>query len=205
MFITIEGLDGAGKGTLIEGLKEKLIEEGYETVFLTNLDGRVEISDLIRRKDLNGGLISTLHAGMIYSVALIEVNELVNKYLEEGYVVFCDRWISSTYAYTYGAMDAVLDEVYDNILKPDLEILLMDGGVDTIEDNVDLYLERINKRNEKKGTYEDQDKLIKIKKVYLQRYRHKRDVNSYTTILDCDLPEEALLEEALKVIEESPL
>jgi len=47
MFISIEGIDGGGKTTLIEPLKKYIEAKGYE-VFLTREPGGTAISEEIR-------------------------------------------------------------------------------------------------------------------------------------------------------------
>lgn len=99
-FITLEGCDGVGKTTQIEMLKLTLASKNIGFVF-TREPGGTEISESIR------GIISNPEYTdmdkytelLLYAAARRQHSVFINKQLDEGKLVFCDRFIDSTLAY----------------------------------------------------------------------------------------------------------
>ena len=104
-FITLEGVDGAGKSTQAAMLVCRLRESGFEVVSLRE-PGGTSISEKIR-----GLLLDPANAEMsdecellLYEASRAQlVREVVEPALERGAVVVCDRFLDSTHAYQHGA------------------------------------------------------------------------------------------------------
>ena len=98
--ITVEGLDGAGKSTLIAGLVALLSERGPEVEVLRE-PGGVEIAERIRTRVKDPGL--TVHAraeALLYAAARAAlVEERIRPALEAGRWVLLDRFVDSSLAY----------------------------------------------------------------------------------------------------------
>ncbi len=138
LFISFEGVEGAGKSTHVMMLAEALKTEGHE-VLTTAEPGGTPISQCIR-----GVLLDTKHAAMepvtellLYAAARRQhMHELILPALQEGKVVITDRFSDSTTAYqgTGRGLDMQLIEVLDRIVtggtKPELTVLL-DMDVET--------------------------------------------------------------------------
>ncbi len=100
MFITFEGIDGSGKSTQIELLKDMLIKSGRKVKVLRE-PGSTGFSEKIRElllsNDFEIGAISEL---LLFNAArshLIEYEILPA--LANGEIVLCDRFYDSTTAY----------------------------------------------------------------------------------------------------------
>ena len=101
LFITFEGLDGCGKTTQIELLKDKLISIGYN-VLVTREPGGTKISERIRNIILdvdNDEMYDTCEM-MLYAAARAQlVKEVITPALDNEAVVLCDRFVDSSYVY----------------------------------------------------------------------------------------------------------
>ncbi len=132
-FITFEGLDGAGKSTQIQRVKEIFEKKGYEVV-LTREPGGTKISEKIRKiiLDNNNNEMSFVTEALLYAASRSQhVNEKIKPALESGKVVICDRYVHSSIAYQgYGRMlgaDKVMDinnHAIDGLL-PDLSFFIL--------------------------------------------------------------------------------
>lgn len=113
-FLTFEGGEGAGKTTVIELLKHKLMEAGYD-VLVTREPGGISISEQIRHIILNPAHTEMEKRTEALLYAAARRQHLVQKVipaLEAGKVVLCDRFIDSSLAYQGYARDIGMDEVY---------------------------------------------------------------------------------------------
>ncbi len=101
LFITFEGGEGAGKTTLIEGMRALLQERAYPVV-VTREPGGTPFGEKIRdivlhRHDLN--ILKRSELFLFLTDRAQHVEELIRPSLEEGCIVLCDRYIDSTFAY----------------------------------------------------------------------------------------------------------
>ncbi len=130
-FITVEGIEGCGKSTLIAGLKERLRARPVETI-VTREPGGTPVGDAIREIFLKPGLeIAPLTEVLLINAARAQhVVDLIDPALARGALVLCDRFVDSTLAYQgYGrGIDlAFLQEICDMAsggLVPDLTFVL---------------------------------------------------------------------------------
>jgi len=100
-FITLEGTEGVGKSTQINLLKEYCQKNGIKAVF-TREPGGSKIAEEIRKiiLDPQNGEMSDVCEAFLYAAARIQhLKDIVEPALKEGKIVFCDRYIDSSYAY----------------------------------------------------------------------------------------------------------
>ena len=101
LFITFEGLDGAGKSTQIQRVKEIFERKGYEVV-LTREPGGTEISEKIRKivLDNDNEEMSFVTEALLYAASRAQhVHEKIKPALDADKVVICDRYVHSSIAY----------------------------------------------------------------------------------------------------------
>jgi dTMP kinase len=110
--ITIEGLDGAGKTTLAEGLAEALRSDGRDVVLLRE-PGGVELSERIRALVKDPGLsIDPRAEALLYAAARAQlVAERVEPLLACGAWVLLDRFVDSSLAYQGAGRGLGIDAV----------------------------------------------------------------------------------------------
>lgn len=114
LFISLEGMDGAGKTTQMLQLKRYLEGQGM-TVCMTREPGGTPLSEKIRAL-----ILSTDHGDMhpwtealLYAAARAQhVAQVVKPALERGEVVLCDRFVDSSIAYQGSGRDLGMEEVY---------------------------------------------------------------------------------------------
>jgi dTMP kinase len=125
--ITIEGLDGAGKTTLCQGLAEALPDAR-----LLREPGGVELSERIRELVKDPALeVDPRAEALLYAAARAQlVATLVEPLLEAGTTVLLDRFVDSSLAYQGAGrglgVDAVraINDFGTGGLVPDLTLLL---------------------------------------------------------------------------------
>lgn len=100
-FITLEGSEGVGKSTQVRFLKEYCQKNGIDAVF-TREPGGSEIAEKIRNIILDpssDGMTDVCEAFLYAAARNQHLKDVVIPALEEGKIVFCDRYIDSSYAY----------------------------------------------------------------------------------------------------------
>jgi dTMP kinase len=140
-FVVIEGLDGAGKSTQVELLKQYLEEKGkaVEFIHFPTSDSKI-FGDLIARflrgefgslEQVNPYLVALLFAGDRYNLS-----QSINKWLADGKIVINDRYVYSNIGFQCAKLnsqeeaDSLFNWIFDlefkyfKIPKPDLSIFL---------------------------------------------------------------------------------
>jgi dTMP kinase len=105
LFITFEGVEGAGKSTQIKLLADYLKTEDRE-VICTREPGGTESAERIRDLLVNGAPEdwSDMTECLLMNASRAQhLDELIRPALAEGKVVLCDRFMDSTRAYQGGA------------------------------------------------------------------------------------------------------
>ena len=112
-FLTVEGLDGSGKGTQIERLSDALDRWGFEVVH-TREPGGTPIGEKIRDILLdreNTGMADVTEALLYAASRAQHVREKILPAVKQGKVVLCDRYLDSSVAYQGGGRELGIDEV----------------------------------------------------------------------------------------------
>ena len=128
MLITVEGLDGAGKSTLIAGLARALGDD----VLVLREPGGVEVSERIRALLTDPSFeIDPRAEALLYAAARAQlVAEKLRPLLEAGTTVLLDRFIDSSLAYQGGGRGLGVEEIRElnafgsRGLRPDRTLLL---------------------------------------------------------------------------------
>ena len=135
LFITLEGGEGAGKTTIMQGLADWLASEGWQVV-ATREPGGIPIAESIREVilDRTHTAMDGRTEALLYAAARRQhLVEKVAPALEAGKAVLCDRFVDSSLAYQGHARGLGIDEVWAinrfaiGGLMPDLT-LYMDIG-----------------------------------------------------------------------------
>ena len=130
-FITVEGIEGCGKSTLVAGLAERVRARDRETI-VTREPGGTPAGDAIREVFLKPGLqIAPLTEALLLNASRAQhVVDLIEPALRRGALVLCDRFVDSTLAYQgYGrgidlAFLRGLCDAATGGLEPDLTFVL---------------------------------------------------------------------------------
>jgi dTMP kinase len=131
VLITVEGIDGAGKSTLVGGLDLELTRRRLPVTVLRE-PGGVELSERLRGLVKDPALaIGERTEALIYAAARAQlVSERLRPLLDAGRLVLLDRYVDSSLAYQGGGrqlgVDVIrrLNEFATGGLVPDLTFLL---------------------------------------------------------------------------------
>jgi dTMP kinase len=132
ILVTLEGGEGTGKSTLLEGLRRNIEKAGLP-VCTVREPGGTPVGEAIREILLDPDHL-TLHPRteiLLYEASRAQlVEEIIRPAVEEGRLVLCDRYYDSTTAYQGGARGLDLRRVGSlnrfavGGLVPDLTLLL---------------------------------------------------------------------------------
>lgn len=98
LFITFEGIDGAGKSTHIAGLADAFRTQG-RTVALTREPGGTPLAEKLRELVLNDPMDPLCEALLMFAARRDHLQQVIEPALVRGEVVLCDRFTDATFAY----------------------------------------------------------------------------------------------------------
>ena len=101
VFISFEGIDGAGKSTHIAPLAALLRERG-RTVVLSREPGGTPLAEKIRGLALNDAMDPLSEALLMFAARRDHLQQVIEPALSAGHVVLCDRFTDATFAYQGG-------------------------------------------------------------------------------------------------------
>jgi dTMP kinase len=98
LFISFEGIDGAGKSTHINGLAAAFKAQG-RVVTLTREPGGTPLAEQLRGLILNAPMDAMTEALLVFAARRDHVQQVIVPALARGEVVLCDRFTDATFAY----------------------------------------------------------------------------------------------------------
>jgi dTMP kinase len=98
LFISFEGIDGAGKSTHIEALAQTFRTHGRK-VTLTREPGGTTLAEKLRALVLNDAMDAMTEALLVFAARRDHLKQLIEPALAEGAVVLCDRFTDASFAY----------------------------------------------------------------------------------------------------------
>lgn len=98
LFLTFEGIDGAGKSTHIAALAEAFTAAG-RTVTLTREPGGTPLAEKLRELVLNDAMDPLSEALLMFAARRDHLQQVIEPALARGEVVLCDRFTDATFAY----------------------------------------------------------------------------------------------------------
>ena len=98
LFVSFEGIDGAGKSTHIEALAQAFRAAGREVV-LTREPGGTPLAEQLRALALNAPMDPLTEALVMFAARRDHLVQVIEPALARGAVVLCDRFTDATFAY----------------------------------------------------------------------------------------------------------
>lgn len=98
LFITFEGIDGAGKSTHIAALAEAFQAAGRRLT-LTREPGGTPLAEKLRELVLNDAMDPLSEALLMFAARRDHLQQVIEPALARGDVVLCDRFTDATFAY----------------------------------------------------------------------------------------------------------
>lgn len=213
-FLTLEGIEGAGKSTVAAGLATALRARGI-TVVATREPGGTPLAERLREVVLQRGeetLSPQAETLLMFAARAVHVDNLIRPALARGEWVICDRYTDATRAYQGGgrgvatAFIETLSRETVGGLTPDLTLLL-DLPVET-------GLQRAHARRKDKGATEGEggehgdlpDRFEAETVVFFERVRERylaiaAAEPQRVRILEATLPPAALLDAAMDALQ----
>lgn len=127
-FVTLEGIDGAGKSTHAAWLADALARRGRRVV-ATREPGGTPFGEKLRELLLHMPMTHESEALLMFAARREHVAQVIAPALARGDVVICDRFTDATYAYQGGghgvppASLAALETFVLHGLEPDVTLL----------------------------------------------------------------------------------
>lgn len=127
-FITLEGVDGAGKSTHFEWMINTLESRGIDLIY-TREPGGTELGEALRELLLHQSMQLKTETLLMFAARNEHWQQKIKPALADNKWVICDRFTDSTYAYQGGGRQLGLEQVakLDNWLdlnaKPDFTFL----------------------------------------------------------------------------------
>lgn len=98
IFISFEGIDGAGKSTHIDGLSQAFRAQG-RALTLTREPGGTPLAERIRQMVLNDPMDPMTEALLVFAARRDHLQQVIQPALARGDVVLCDRFTDASFAY----------------------------------------------------------------------------------------------------------
>jgi dTMP kinase len=179
-FITLEGIEGAGKTTVADRITQALRARGV-TVHATREPGGTPVAERVRAVVLDRGeehISATAETLLMFGARQIHVDNLIRPALTRGEWVLCDRFTDATHAYQGGGrgvdrqlIDRLAQAVHGD-LQPDCTLLLdvpvrvglermqaRRGAVDRFEIESAQFFDRVRNR------------YLELARIYPDRFR----------------------------------
>lgn len=200
-FITFEGTEGSGKTTVIEKVEKYYLDKGYK-VIRSREPGGSKIAEDIRNVilDVDNTAMDPITEALLYAASRRQhLVEKVIPYLEQGYIVLCDRFIDSSLAYQGYARGLGIDKVYQmnlmatNGLLPDCTIYV------DVRPEVGLSRIKVNNREQNRL---DLEKLSFHQKVYDGYSEVAKRFKERFRVINGEQSKDKVLEDTIKVLDE---
>jgi dTMP kinase len=169
-FITLEGMDGAGKSTHIPDIIKLLECKGVE-VISTREPGGTVLGEQLRTLLLNEPMHPETETLLMFAARREHIAQVIEPALSRGAWVLSDRFTDATYAYQSGGRGVLANKVIEleawvqGSLQPDLTLLF--------DVPVEVSVARLaSARTPDKFERESPDFFTKIRNAYLDRARN---------------------------------
>ena len=108
LFITFEGIDGAGKSSHLDAFARWLGERGHDVV-LTREPGGSELAEALRELILHRPMDALTETLLVFAARRDHLATTIEPALARGATVLCDRFTDATFAYQGGGRGFDLD------------------------------------------------------------------------------------------------
>jgi len=166
-FITLEGMDGAGKSTHIPSIIKALESRGVEVVS-TREPGGTALGERLRELLLHEAMHPETETLLMFAARREHIANVIAPALARGAYVLSDRFTDATYAYQCGAKGVLaskvelLEQWVQEDLQPDLTLLF--------DVPVDVSVQRLSTAREPdKFERESAEFFTRIRNAYLKR------------------------------------
>tara|TARA_R110001606_G_scaffold395664_2_gene568464 strand:- start:77934 stop:78560 length:627 start_codon:yes stop_codon:yes gene_type:complete len=202
-FISIEGIEGAGKSTQLSFIQRYLTEQGKQLV-VTREPGGTELGEQIRTLLLtptNSGMAVDTELLLMFAARAEHVEQVIKPALERGDWVLSDRFVDATFAYQGGGRGIDLQRI---ATLSDWALKGLQTDVTFLFDlPVEVGQQRVLSRNQGVDRFEQEkvDFFQRIRESYLQRAQQEPDrikvIDASKSIVEIEVQLTTLLDNLL--------
>ena len=169
-FITLEGIDGAGKSSHLEFICAQVRARGIEAV-LTREPGGTPFGEGLREAVLHHPAPPLAEALAMFAARSAHIDATIAPALARGAWVLCDRFSDSTYAYQCGGrgLDPTAVEALERLVHPALQpdaTFLFD-----LDPAIAYERQRAQSRAPDRFESEQAEFFVRVRNAYLDRAR----------------------------------
>lgn len=187
-FLTVEGIDGAGKSSHLAALAEAARERGAEVV-MTREPGGTALGEKLRELVLHDAMDGVTEALLMFAARREHLVQVIEPALCRGAWVVCDRFSDATYAYQCGgrgldrSVFAQLEVLVHPVRQPDATFLF------DLDPAVAAARQRAQRREPDRFEREAEVFFGRVRDAYLERARaHAKRFH----VIDASAPLEAV-------------
>lgn len=198
-FVTLEGIDGAGKSTHVDFLAERMRARGHAVV-ATREPGGTPAGEALRELLLHEPMDHDAETLLMFAARAEHVRRVIGPALARGDWVLCDRFTDATWAYQGGGHGvdggriAWLEDWVHGDCRPDLTILF---DVPSAVSRERLERARVQGRDLDKFEREVDGFPERVRATYLARARAEP---ARFRIIDSTRPQEAVRAELARIV-----
>jgi dTMP kinase len=109
-FVTLEGIDGAGKSTHVPWVLERVVAAGHRAL-ATREPGGTAVGEVLRELLLRQPMSHDSEALLMFAARREHLAQVIRPALDRGEWVICDRFTDATYAYQGGGHGVAIDRI----------------------------------------------------------------------------------------------
>jgi dTMP kinase len=173
-FITVEGIDGAGKSSHLDFIRDQVRSRAGDVV-MTREPGGTAAGEKIREIVLHAAMNAKAEALLMFAARAEHVASVIEPALAAGRWVLCDRFSDATYAYQCGGRGLPREFVVglERLVHPGLQpeaTFLFD-----LDPAIAYERQRAQQRSADKFEREQAEFFRRVREAYLDRAReHSR-------------------------------
>ena len=170
-FITLEGVDGAGKSTHLQFIADAVAAASGQRAIVTREPGGTELAEHLRRTILEEPLDAMAETLLIFAARAHHVRKVLVPALDAGSWLVCDRFLDATYAYQ-GAGKGVPLELIERLSAASHPGLAPDRTL-VFDCSYEVARRRLAGSGKKLDRFEREDEAFfrRVRDAYLARAR----------------------------------
>lgn len=167
-FITLEGIDGAGKSSHVDWLADWLRQKGKE-VRVTREPGGTPLGERLRQLLLSEPMQLETETLLMFAARREHLAQVIKPALQRGEWVLCDRFTDATFAYQGGGRGLdrtkllTLEHWVHGNWQPDMT-LLFDLPLEVARERIALTERPLDRFEQEKADFHD-----RVRHAYLER------------------------------------
>jgi len=170
-FITLEGVDGAGKSTHLQFIADSVAAASGRRAIVTREPGGTDLAERLREAILGESLEPMAETLLIFAARVHHVTKVIRPALEAGSWVICDRFLDATYAYQ-GAGKGVPVDLIEKLSAVSHPGLVPDRTL-VFDCSYEVSRQRLVGSGKKLDRFEREDRAFfeRVRNAYLARAR----------------------------------